>query len=179
LSGRQPLRKPRLGQRALAGLAVVSAGLTGGLIGGLGGPGLVQLGAVSYLLVTGVALITPAAITVQVVWGLTLLGNLLVGPAGANPLLLIPAITGIIFTAEILAIVARMDTPFHNDPRDDLPRAIVSALIGGAVFGAVSLLSGFRGPTGFVAVVLASGACVLLAILLVRDWSSPNGVEEG
>lgn len=179
MTGRQPVRKPWLGQRGLAGLAVLSAGLTGALIGGLGGPGYLQLGAISYLLVTGIALITPAAITVQVVWGLALLGNLLVGPVASNPLLFTPAIAGIIFTAELLAIVARMDTPFHNDPRDDLPRAVVSALIGGAVFGAVSLLSGFTGPTGLIAVVLASGACVLLAYLLIRDWSSPRPEPPG
>lgn len=175
MSRQQPARKPRLGQRGLAGLAVVSAGLTGALIGSLGGPGFLQLGAVSYLLVTGIALITPAAITVQVVWGLALLGRFLVAPPGSNPSLLILAVAGIIFTAELLAIVARMDTPFQNDPRDDFPRAGISALIGGVVFGAVFLLSGIRGPTGLIAVILASGACVLLAFLLVRDWSPVGG----
>ena len=145
MSRRQLKRKLRMGQRGLAGLSVVSAGLTGALIGGFGGPGFLQLGAISYLLLTGVAFITPAAIAIQVVWGLALLGHLLVRPMGSNPFFLIPAVAGIIFTAELLAIVARMDTPFHNDPRDDFTRAVASALFGGAVFGAVSFLSRFRG----------------------------------
>ncbi len=172
-------RTRRLGQRGLAGLAVLSAACTGAMMGSLGGPGFLQLGAVSYLLVTGVALITPAAITVQVVWALALIGRFLLGPIGATPLLLLPSVAGIIFTAELLAIVARMDTPFHNDPRDDLPRAVVSAGIGGAAFGVVFLLSGLRGPTGLIAVLLASFACILLAVLLVKDWSPLEGGEDG
>ena len=174
-----PLGKLRLGQRGLAGLAVLSAGVTGALIGGVGGAGFLQFGVVAYLLVTGLALITPAAIAVQVVGGLLLLARFLVAESGPAPLLVIPAVAGIIFTAELLAIVARMDTPFLSDPRDDLPRAVFSALVGGAVFTTVLLISGIRGPGGLVAIFLASGACVLLAYLMIKDWSSTEEGEGG
>ena len=65
--------------------------------------------------------------------------------------------------------VARLDTPLSSDPRDALPRAGLAAVIGGGVFGAVMLVSAVPGPTGLVAVGLASGARVLLATRLVRD----------
>ena len=127
-------------------------------------------------MISVVALFIPAAISVQVVGGLALLGGLLLAEDGPSPLLLIPAVAGVIFTAELLTIVARMDTPIDGDSRDDLPRAGVAAVIGGGVFGAVVLVSGLPGPTGFGAVVLASGACVVLATVLVRgvDWLDPR-----
>lgn len=143
----------------------------------MGGAGFFQVGVVAYLLVTGLALITPAAIAVQVVGGVLLLARFLVVATGSASLLVVPAVAGIIFTAELLAIVARMDTPFLSDPRDDLPRAIFSALIGGGVLAGVLLLSGIRGPSGPLAILLASGACVLLAFLMIKDWGSAEGGE--
>ena len=163
-------------RQRLAALAVLAAALTGAFGIELGGIGWHAFSAGAYVLTTVVALIFPAAIAVQVVAGQVLLGGLLVGPDGPASLLLTPAVAGVIVSAELLAVVARMDTHLDSDPRNDLSRAGLSALIGGGVFGAVVLVSGFPGPTGLVAVALAAGACFALAILLVRNVARPRGL---
>lgn len=154
---------------ALGGLALASAGLVGVFVVQLGGSSWHGHGATVYFLAAFLASVSPAAIAVQVVVGQVLVGSLLVGPDGPPALLLTPAAAGVIVTAELLSIMARTDTPFESHPRNDLRRAVVSALIGGGVFGAVSAVSGFPGPTGLMAVILASGASVGLATLLTRD----------
>jgi hypothetical protein len=122
-----------------------------------------------YLALVVLALFVPPAVTAQVVGGQTLMAGLLVGPEGPAPLLLVPAVFGVVVTAEMLADVARMDTPFESHPRHDLLRSGVSALIGGGVFAAVALVGTLPGPEGIGAVVLASGICVVLALVLVRE----------
>jgi peptidoglycan/LPS O-acetylase OafA/YrhL len=75
-------------------------------------------------------------------------------------------------TAELLAGAARLNMPIERDGREDLRRAGLAAVAGAGVFGAVALVGTLPGPTGLVAVALASGACIVLALLLVR--SEPN-----
>ena len=154
-------------RRVMAALAILAAILTGAFGVESGGPAWAPYAAGTYLLITLIALFSPAAVAVQVIAGQTLIGGLLVAQDGGPPLILFPAVAGVILTAELLSVVARMDTPFDSDPRSDLPRAGLAALIGGGVFGAVVLLSGLPGPTGLVAFVLASGVCVLLAAFIV------------
>ena len=156
-------------RQGLAAFAVFAAILTGTFGAALGGSGGHAFLAGAYVVAAAVALFYPAAIAVQVIGGQVLLGSLLVGSEGTAPLLLVPAVAGVVVTAELLAVVARLDTQLERDPGDDLPRAGLAAVIGGAVFGAVVLVSGFPGPIGLVAVGLASGACVVLATLLVSN----------
>ena len=101
------------------------------------------------------------------------------GPDGLAPSMLVPAIAGVVATAELLAVVARLDTQLERDPGDYLSRTAVAALVGGGVFGAVGLLSGIPGPTGLVAVGLASGACVLLATMLAGKGRPLTATEVG
>jgi hypothetical protein len=103
-----------------------------------------------------------------VITGQGLIGVLLVREDGPTLLLLAPAMAGVVLTAELLAVVARMDTPFEAHPRADLPRGLLSAVIGGGVFAAVAALGTLGGPVGLWAVVLAPAGCVLLAMILVR-----------
>ncbi len=77
-----------------------------------------------------------------------------------------------VLTAELLGIVARLDTPLERDPTRDVQGAALATVIGGGVFAAVVLVGDLPGPTGLMAIALASGACGLLAILLVKKAGS-------
>jgi hypothetical protein len=81
----------------------------------------------------------------------------------------VPPVAGVILAAELLSIMARMDTPFDSHPRRDLRRAGLSVLIGAGVFGAVIHASPLPGPVGFLAVGLAAGSCVGVAVLLAKE----------
>lgn len=168
----------RPARRALAASAILVTALTGALEVWLGGSSWHLFGAYTYVLIAMLGLFSPAAIAVQVVWGQVLIGSLLVAQDGPYHLLLAPLVAGVIVTAELLAVVARMDTPFDSDPRDDLPRAGTAALIGGGVFGVVLFLSSVPGPRGIVAIVLALGACVVLAALMVQVNQPGGDVSE-
>ena len=115
-----------------------------------------------------------AGITTLLIGGQVLVGSLLLGSGAATPLVLMPAVAGVVVTSELLAVVARLDMQLERDSGDGVPSGGLAAVIGGCVFGVVVLASAFPGPTGLVAVVLASGACVVLATLLVRD-TRPRG----
>jgi hypothetical protein len=165
----------------LACFAVLVAILTAAVLAGLQGSG--SLGAIAYVVIAALALFLPAAITLQVVGGQLLVARLVVGPNDPSLLLLVLAVAGVVATAELLAVVARLDMPLRRDSGDALPRTGYAAAIGGGIFGAVTLLSGLPGPTGLVAVVLASGACLILAIRMsnaahvrhARDRRSAHG----
>ena len=153
----------------LASLAVLLATLTGAVGTVLDGSSSYVYGGGAYVMIAVLALFVPAAITVQVIAGQVLVGSLLMGLEGPTALMLVPAFAGVVATAELLAMVAWLDTPLQRDPSDALPRSGLAAVIGGGVFGAVMLVSGLPGPGGLVAVGLASGACVVLATRLVRN----------
>lgn len=155
-------------RRGYALLAMVAAGLTTALVIFLGGPDGHRDLALLYVVVVATALVSPALITVQVLAGQLLVASLLPGRGAIAALLLLPAVVGVIATAEILAVVARLDSPIERHPGDDLGRASGAAVVGGGIYAAVVLLAGLPGPTGLVAVGLASAACAVLATLLSR-----------
>lgn len=157
-------RRPR---RQVAAWAVLSAVATGALLVLLDPLGR-TLGPAVYALVTVAAVFFPAGIAVQVVTGQVLVAGFILAPTGPDVLLLVPLVAGVVVTAELLAVVARLDTPVPCEPGGVAERAGQAAAIGGGTFVAVVLVSGVPGPTGILAVVLASGACVLLAGRLVR-----------
>lgn len=164
-------------RRNVGALAILAAAMTGALGIVLGGSTSYLYGAGAYVLLVGLALFSPAAIVAQVVGGQVFVGSMLVGRGWVGLLLLGPAVAGIIVTAELLAAAARMDTPFDSDPRDDLPRAGFAAIIGVGVYLAVVFLGRMPGPTGLLAVLAASGACVALAIQLVASLGRPEEEE--
>ncbi len=156
------------GRRRLALLAILAAVLTGAIATLMEGAGAYIPGALAYVMVTVLATFLPPAITVQVIGGQILIESLLL-QGGPAPLMLVPLFAGVVITAELLAIVAWLDTPLRREPGNTFVTAGRSALIGAAVFGAVLLVSSLPGPGGLVAVGLASGACVVLASRLARE----------
>lgn len=155
-------------RRRLAALAVLMAAVTGAAGAALGASAWHVYVAGAYVLIAVVALFFSGGITAQVIGGQVLAGSLLSGLDGASALLLLPMVAGVVFTAELLGVVARLDTPLERDPTRDLQGAALATVIGGGVFGAVVLVGDLPGPTGFAAIALASGACGLLAILLAK-----------
>lgn len=124
--------------------------------------------AAAYLLIGLYGLGSPAAIPVQVVAGTSLIGALLVGPIGAAPLSLVPLVVGVVATAELLGVVARLDAPIRRPAGDLLLRAGGSAAAAGLVYTAIVLIGSVRGPSGSVAVALGSAAAFLAALTLAR-----------
>lgn len=157
------------GRRRLAALAVLTALATGALAAALGGGSGYVTVAWAYTILAGAAVVVPAAITAQVVAGQIILAGLLLGPAGATPLSLVPILAGVIVTAELLAVVARLDTPLERDARDALSGAGFAATVGGSVFAGVGLVAAAAPslPT-LVSVGVAALACLALAGLLLR-----------
>lgn len=155
-------------RRRLAALVVLVAALTGAAGAALGASEGHVYGAGVYVVVAVVALFSSAGITAQVIAGQVLAGSLLPGLDGAAVLMLLPMVAGVVLTAELLGVVARLDTPLERDPTRDLQGAALATVIGGGVFAAVVLAGDLPGPTGLTAIALASGACGLLAILLVK-----------
>lgn len=162
-------------RRRLAALGVLMAALTGAAGAVLGASDWHVYGAGAYVVIAVVALFFSGGITAQVIAGQVLAGSLLSGLDGAAALLLLPMVAGVVLTAELLAVVARLDTPLEPDPTRDLQGAALATLTGGGVFGAVVLVGHLPGPTGLTAIALASGACGLLAILLVENSRRSGG----
>lgn len=155
----------------LAILAVAAAVLTGAWAVLVGGTGL-SYGAVAYVLVAAAAAFLPAAIAVQVIGGQILAAGVLSAPSGAVVLLALPVVLGVVVSAELLAVVARLDLPTPRAPDGALRRAGFAATIGVGVYTAVSLAGALPGPAGPVATLVAAGGIVAVALLLVRDVST-------
>lgn len=80
-------------------------------------------------------------------------------------LTLVPLIASVVATAELLAMVARLSGSRARDAKADFRRAGAATLLG-AVFAVVAFVGSRTGSVGFLPVVLASGACILLATAL-------------
>lgn len=156
-------------RRSLAVLAFSAAVLTGLGAGTLGGGLGHALGAAAYVVVATIAVFSPAAIAIQVVGGQALATGVLLGPAGAGFVAVLPLVVGVIVTAELLGAVARLGITPGRDAKTELRRSGLAGLLGGATFGVVALLIGLGGPGGLAGLALAGGGCVLLAALLVRN----------
>lgn len=87
----------------------------------------------------------------------------------------LPIVGGGVATAELLAVVARLDVPIERNPGDAVRRVGLAAVIGGGVFGVVALAGGLPGPTGLVAIAVSARACIVLARLLVRVGQAARG----
>lgn len=159
-------------RRRVAKVAMYTATLTGSLSVLLGAT---IFDAVLYVAVSLVAVFSPAAIAVQVILGLVLIGGLALAGDGLGPLLVLPLLAGVVATAESLGVVAELDLPIERDLEDSLPRVATATGIAVAVFGTVSLIVGIGGPGGWVATLVASGACAALAALLLGQAVAKGG----
>jgi hypothetical protein len=158
----------RADAQTFAALAILIASGTAAA-GAWGGSGWHLYGAGAYVAVTVLALFAPAAITLQVIGGQVLIAGLLFAPGDASPLLLVPLVIAVVATAELLALVARLRTSVDRDPRPDLRRAGIGALLAGSAFGIVVTVGALPGPAGLLSVALASIACVMLAATLISQ----------
>lgn len=156
-------------RRRAAVLAVLSAAATGATAGALGGSAWHLFGGAGYVALAAWALFAPAAISAQVIGGQVLAGSVLLAPGGPAPLLVLPLVAAVVITAELLGVVARLELPIRRAGGEDLRRAAVAAAIGGAAYGAVVLAAALPGPSGLTGIALASAACVVLAVVLVRS----------
>ena len=162
-------------RRRLIGAALVTAVATGVVTVSLGATGNHAWAAAGYLAVVGFAVLAPGAIWAQVIAGQALVGGLLLGPAGRPWWLLLPLVASVVATAEILAVVARLDSVVPRAPADDLRRAGRATLVGSLVFAVVAFAGALPGPGGLFAVALASGACAAVAALLLdRSERGPD-----
>jgi len=157
----------------LAVLAIFLALLTASFVAAVGASKGYTFGAGAYLAMAAAAVLSPAAITLQVVTGQLLLAGLFVEQGVGAGLLLAPALAGVVATAELLAGVARLDTPLRvsDDVRRDLRRTALAAFAAGSVFVliVVAMASGLPGPRGVLAVALPAGVCLVLATWLARS----------
>lgn len=152
----------------VAGLAMFVAVLTATGMGALAAYGWQALGAVAYVGAAFVALAVPGAIGVGVVGGVALAGSLMLGPWAVGPLALLPVVAGIVATAELLALVGRLDTPVPRDAGGELRRAGWATLIAAAAYGVVAVVGAVPGPTGLLAVGVAAVGGAGVAVLLLR-----------
>ncbi len=157
------------GRQGVAVGALISAVATAGAVAVLTSSSSGVLGAAIYVFVVTVALMVPAAVAAQVLYGQLMIVSLLMRAEPVGVLLLLPLTAGVIVTAELLAAVAWLDTPIRKEAPQALPDAALSGLVGAGVFGAVAVVGGLPGPTGLGAVALAAGACVVLAGVMLRD----------
>lgn len=130
------------------------------------GQGAAPWYAAVYVAVAVFGLGSPGALPVQVVAGVSMVAGLLV--AGASPLALAPLVAGVVATAELLAVTARLDAPMERPAGDLLLRAGAHAAAAGALYALVLAVGRLPGPSGLAAVALGSGAALVAALLLVR-----------
>lgn len=145
-------------------MAVVAALLTGVLSADAGGGTL----ATAFVVCALLALVAPAAIVAVVLVGQGGVAWGLLGGNGGDPLGAALTLAGVVATAELLAIVARLDLPMARDPRENVRRAALAAAIGLAVFGLAGAATLIPGPGGLPAVVTACAACGWLAVWVAR-----------
>lgn len=125
--------------------------------------------AAAYLVATAVAAGSPPAIGVQVAAGFGLVWSALQGLQGAAVLALVPLVVGVVATAELLGLLAMV---VERTTRPDLRRLTVTVSVT-TVISAVTLSAGLLDlPGGLMGIVLAAGACVVLAVLLVGGQSN-------
>ena len=150
-----------------AAMAVATAVITAAFMAATGPEA--TAGAVLYVLVTLGALFFPAGITFQVMAGLVLAGRLLLESDGTALIPVALILSGIVLTAELLAVVARLDSPLWRDPSGSFARALMAAGGAALVAALVLLVSELPGPAGLLAAIVAALACGAMAARLVRQ----------
>lgn len=147
--------------------AVLAAFVTGALVVGAGGGGWLRYLALGYIGIVVLALFVPAAVTAQVVGGQVLAGVVLVGGAAGGLFTTALVVAGVVVTAELLAVVARLDSPVRRRPEGVLARTGTAGALAGGVFGVVVFSSGQYAVGGLIAVAVASAVCFGVAMRMV------------
>jgi hypothetical protein len=111
----------------------------------------------------------PGALAVQVIGGQLLAASLLLAPEPPPLPLLLPLVIGVIVTAELIALAARVRTALTRSRPGGLRRIGAAALVGAAVYATTAAAGGRSVPSAFVAIVIASAACAALALALAEE----------
>jgi len=157
----------------LAALVLLTALLTGAGMSGAGAPGGDRMAA-AYVAIAAFALVSPGFIVIQVLAGQWLAGMLLLAGV-VPPLRVLPWITGVAVTAELLASVRRLDGLPGRRAAGDVGSAAISALVVITVFPLVLLAGRLPGPTGGWTIVLAVAGCLVVAFLLLAGTDPSFG----
>lgn len=132
--------------------------------------GAVRIG-VLHVGVTVIAALRPGAVRLQVGVGVALAASMLVGVEG-TAVAVVPVVTGVVATAELLGLAGQMGTVVPRDPGPGLQRVALTTGIGALTAGA-TLVAGFLGgPGGLAATLLAAGGCVGFVALLRANAGS-------
>ncbi len=125
-------------------------------------------GVAGYSALVALAIFVPAAITPQVIAGELLAGVLWLqgGDAAAVSALLV--IGAVVATAELLAEVARLDSPLGRRPSGALGRVGAAVAIACVVFALLALVGELPGVTGVVGVAVGAAVCTWVAVGFVR-----------
>lgn len=160
----------RAARSVVGGLAMGSAVVTAGAAAGFGESAGYLWGGAAYCMITAVAMALPAAIVIQVLAGQLIAGALLLDPGGPGPLPTMAVVAAVVATSELLGSAARLRTPFETrtSVAEDVREAGVAASLGALAFVAVLMAGNVGGPSGLLAIALASAACAGLAGLLLR-----------
>jgi hypothetical protein len=161
---------------AVTGIVIAATALLAVLVGGTGWH---RLAAVAYVVAAVATLTAPRRIGWQVATGLVLCWSVLPVLEGGATFALVPLVVGVVATAELVGLVGRLGIIVERDPGPDLRRLPVTLGLT-ALISAVTLLVGrIGGPGGLAAVVLAAGACGLLAMVLTGDRASAPHAAPG
>lgn len=148
-------------RRRVAVLTVAVAAVTATYAVGIG-PRWQPLVAVAYVVAAGVAVASPPAIAAQVAVGVGLAWSVLPELDGVQVLALVPLVIGVVATAELLGLVARLRMVVERAP--DMQRVSVAVTLAAIISGATLAAGLLDGPGGVIGTLLAASACVVLAI---------------
>lgn len=156
-----------------AGYAATTVALTAAVV--LTSPfgGTLAFGVAGYAALVALAIFVPAAITPQVIAGQLMAGVLWLqgGDAAAVSALLV--IGSVVATAELLAEVARLDSPLGRRPSGALGRVGAALAIACVVFALLASAGELPGVTGLVGVALGAAVCAWVAVGFVRRLDGP------
>jgi hypothetical protein len=160
-------------RQAVAAAAIVAAALTGLAGAALGNGGWAETLAAAHLAATAAVLRRPTLAGVQVAVGVGLAWLTLPGSDDPNPAV-VPVITGVVATAELLGLSARLGTVVSADAVPGLLRVGVTAIGAAAVSGLVVAMGGLGDMGGLPATAVAAGACLAVIALVAIGPSGPR-----
>jgi len=167
-------------RRSTAALAAASGAATGvvaflvcDLLADDGEQALAAVLGIGHVLVTLWVVFNPRSLAMQVILGSLLAATPLVAGDGNGAALgMVPIVTGVVATSELLGLSGRLGMVVARDPTTDRTQVLLTTL-GAATASSMTVGVGvLAGPGGLVAVVLGAAACAGLALLLVQGAES-------
>lgn len=153
------------GRRALAAAAMACAVVTGAF-GALLAPGTVAVPlAIAHALVGLWVLVDRRVLALQVAVGVALAWSLVPDDAG-TVLAVVPVVSGVVATSELLGATDRLGMVLERHPGPELARVGTAVGLAVATSGATLAAGALAGPAGLLATAVAALGCTLLAVAL-------------